>query len=129
MYHSSVPRPRRLLPRPCPKCGNVYGTTQTIIFNDRYHTGGSHYYRSNNPLTLRVIIRIRHPDHRSKPCNFMVHANPEFLDYCSRFLNTHSMRSKTLRFSEKAREGVRQFGWSMRPKHSSPYSAHTKFIS
>ena len=52
-----MPPRRHKLPRPCPKCGQKYGTIQLVVFNNR------HYSSSN-----RVIVRIRHydPEHYKK---------------------------------------------------------------
>jgi len=124
VYHSDTPKPSKLLPRPCPICGNEYGSAQRVIFNDRFHK--TDYYHYNREL--RVITRIRHPQTRpryrptldhpykgTKWCNFMTQTRN--LDDFSRILNRHSMRSITLPFSEQNYDTVKQYGWCVKESY------------
>lgn len=49
-----MPRPRKLLPAPCP-CGKTNGTVQLVVFNPKFHPRSS--YRKKPP---RVVLRIGH---------------------------------------------------------------------
>jgi hypothetical protein len=50
-----MPRPRKLLPAPCPICEKENGTVQLVVFNPKFHPRLS--YRKK---PARVVLRIGH---------------------------------------------------------------------
>ncbi len=57
LLYSSMPAKKKLLPRPCPVCGSLYGTIQIVIFfssgNVRCRIGHYDSKKYKNPSTAR----------------------------------------------------------------------------
>ena len=131
MYLSEVPGHRKLLPRPCPQCGQENGGVQFVFFNPRYYkerTGYSryrpyhllrisHYSKQEYRLKKHRPTKIWHTFrfmgdfkiNKGSGSSFKVISIDELfneLDYVDK-------RSVTLPLGPNRYEDIKQYGWGI----------------
>lgn len=109
-----MPKPPKLLPKPCPKCSSKYGTSQIILFNPKFHHDQRYHRRPPN-----VLVRIEHPGPRlpSKPrCTFRVRKGYKIKNIpLEEIFNHRDEKVITIPIKERLYDSIKKYDWGIIP--------------